>query len=445
MIQLFKALRSTILNALLYAHLVERVIKTTARLASRSGISMSGEPADMVMLMKEISHFCGTFLSRRNSPSVLVSTAMLTLTMIENLQQYYGYITLQNTEWIFTALEHVQRMCEENPNMDAKEWDNTTNLKVQSLLHFLIPAVSSSPPLQSSLKSLHIILQALSASGDISLMAFLALCSHPSWFLHPILHNSSVWSQLGHVALKYPHFAFHYHQLGNNILNKPEWKQIISADLPTWITTFIIGGLYPKTDSNFISVIRSVWVPDFHDPDKVIDERNESWILALLALSKCWEAFEFTTASHDSVLLGRCTVSMALRLNYFPRAYENPIPRNIRASFFPNLSKSVTQAATNARNAVPTESDGPYHVTPTLGRVSNFLEVLGEKLRTEFEPTQGEVQLRGVTKYYGNWTELEEHFAAELDVLEELIGAEREGLNDCTHSHTKLRILTISI
>jgi hypothetical protein len=36
-----------------------------------------------------------------------------------------------------------------------------------------------------------------------------------------------------------------------------------------------------------------------------------------------------------------------------------------------------------------------------------LLDVLGEKLQTEFEPASGEVQLGGITKQYKDWKQLQ--------------------------------------
>jgi hypothetical protein len=132
--------------------------------------------------------------------------------------------------------------------------------------------------------------------------------------------------------------------------------------------------------------------------------------------------------------LARCTVSTSLRIQYFYWESElsgytqKPIPSDIRAAFAPQLGEALIQAAANARNTLidsspPPPEDmgekGSHKITPPFEQIAELLDALGGKVRTEFEPTSGEVQLGGATKRYRDWEELQKHFEAELDVLEE--------------------------
>jgi hypothetical protein len=45
--------------------------------------------------------------------------------------------------------------------------------------------------------------------------------------------------------------------------------------------------------------------------------------------------------------------------------------------------------------------------SPPFERIAELLDVLGEKLQTEFEPASGEVQLGGITKQYKDWKQLQ--------------------------------------
>jgi hypothetical protein len=115
----------------------------------------------------------------------------------------------------------------------------------------------------------------------------------------------------------------HYLNLGQDIAKIAEWKLIIYEDLSTWITSFIndtdrfphYSNLYSAT---FVSVIRSVWVPEFTNQMQLVNEWNESWILALTALANVWKTFQFSPApALKCFRLARCTVSTSLRVQYF--------------------------------------------------------------------------------------------------------------------------------
>ncbi|KAJ7921698.1 hypothetical protein B0H13DRAFT_2318208 [Mycena leptocephala] len=263
-----------------------------------------------------------------------------------------------------------------------------------------------------------------------------------NWFLDPILQSimqeNSVWSQLGHVTLKYlyPINLEHYLSLGEDFAKAAEWKPIIYEDLATWITAFIYHTCFPSSSSldsaRFVSVICSVWVPEFTDQMQLVNERNKSWVLALTALANVWKTFQFSpTPDLKCFRLARCTVSTSLCIKYFYREHDytaKPIPGDIRAAFAPQLGETLIQAAGNARNTLTRSSPPPLgdmgeeehqNTTPPFERIAELLDALGAKVSSEFEPTSGEVRLGGATKRYRDWEELQKHFEAELDVLEE--------------------------
>jgi hypothetical protein len=348
MVQLFNILQKQTTETSLAA----RIIGTTAQLMNKSVIITATLPQDHRDLMTEISQFCSTFPPGRESLQILVSAAMLARIddprHLENME-----IKGQNSEWIFSALEYVQQLWEESPNahQGTEEWDSTTTLTVRSLLQFLACSAPDSLPLQPPLRSLHIILLALSAPGDISKMATQVLYRAPrNWFLdpnsQPVMQENSVWSQLGHLTLKYLHpiDLMGYLRLGGDIAKIAEWKPIIYEDLATWITAFIHCTDRSPDDLNsatFVSVIRSVWVPEFSDRMQLLNEMNESWILALTALASVWNGFQFSSMNALACLrLARCTVTTSLCVHYFywdtrksgvTTLYtRKPIPRDIR-------------------------------------------------------------------------------------------------------------------
>ncbi|KAJ7921695.1 hypothetical protein B0H13DRAFT_1866477 [Mycena leptocephala] len=426
MIQLFKALQRPNTDISLAA----KIMCTTAHLMNKSVITATTMGLDIKDLMTEISQFCSAFPPGHESLQILVSAA--TLARVEDLQDL-GFVEIkgQNSEWIFSSLEYVQQLWEESPNahQGTEEWDSTTTLSGRSLLQFLI---CSPLPLQPPLRSLHIISQALSAPGDTSQIAARVLYRAPrNWFLDPtsqqLMQEKSVWSRLGHVNLKYSDYADlgRYLSLGEDIAKIPEWKPFIYEDLSIWITASI--RLADDFKSNrFVSVIRSIWVPEFSDQMQLLNERNKSWILALMALANVWKTFQFNPVSALTCLcLARCTVSTSLRVQYFywERLMQKPISRDIKAAFAPQLGQALIKAAANARNTLTGSSPPPlgdtgeeesHNTTPSFERIAALLGVLGEKLRTEFEPTSGEVQLGRATKQYKDWKQLREYLKLNL-------------------------------
>ncbi|KAJ7921704.1 hypothetical protein B0H13DRAFT_2414885 [Mycena leptocephala] len=371
MVQLFKVLQRQTTKTSLAA----RIISTTAHLMNQSVITAELWSWDVKDLMTEICQFCSTFPPGHESLQVLVSAA--TLARVEDPKKFEDMeIEGQNSDWIFSSLEYVQQLWEESPNahQGTEEWDSTTTLAVRSLLQFLI---CSSLPFQPPLRSLHIILRALSAPEDTSQIAARVLYRAPrNWFFdptsQPLMQENSVWSQLGCFTLKYsdPISLMHYLSLGEDIAKTAEWKLIIYEDLSTWmmITLFMSDTdrflHYTNLGSaTFVSVIRSIWVPEFSDQMQLLNERNESWVLALTALANVWNTFQFSSMHVLACLhLARCTVSTSLRVQYFYWEHDytqKPIPRDIRVSFAPQLGEALIQAAGNARNTLTRSSPPP--------------------------------------------------------------------------------------
>ncbi|KAJ7659239.1 hypothetical protein DFH06DRAFT_1195333 [Mycena polygramma] len=426
--QLFKALQATAADN----SLVARVINTTVHLADIS-FNRQGDPFRLEELMTEICKFCSTFpLDQQPLPMV----ALANLATVDNPHNPMVLPKgLQLTEWVFPALEHVQSQWENDPH--ARDPNKTA---VQGLLQFLAFTSSECLPHEPPLPSVHLILRALSVPGNTSLMAYLTLCHAPHWFcnssLQPVLQDSLVWRKLGQLSISYHTvFAKEYFSLGEKLVNAPEWQAVIHSDLPAWVMVFVQanGVQFDREEAQFISVIRSVWVPELTDKETVLNEENKSWILAIEALGNVWEALEPLPAPHEYLRLARCTAATSLRTNFFHFDFRDdsytqlPISRDIRSIFSAKLGKSLVQSATKARDAVnmalSTGTEIPS--TPLIHRIAELLDVLGKKLSTELGPTSGEVVLDGVTEPYKDWGELQMHFDDVLDTLEGLLGVER--------------------
>ncbi|KAJ6518151.1 hypothetical protein C8R47DRAFT_1062689 [Mycena vitilis] len=435
MIHLFKALQWRTVSTTLIA----RILNTTARLITRSEHILYPERKT---LMTEICQFCTNFQAEPQSLQNQIFVSAATLATVDDLGTFPRYMRrqLRQTEWIFPVLEFVQRQREGLNGQILQEWNGTETFVLQSLLQFSAYTESGCLPIEPTSSAIQIIMQALSEPGNTSLLAFLTLCRAPQWFrdrsLESILMKSSVWTQLGRVALDNPRFAPGYLQLGEKIASVPGWKPIIHADLSTWVMVFIKDQPQRRfREDDFISVIRAIWIAPsaaLSKDDNVLNSENASWIFCIAALSEAWGTLKSSAALYEYLRLARCAVSTSLRTNYFHLRWESPqapIPQNIRATFSAQLGKSLIRAAGNMKNVLPSEGKSVVSDTPatsTIDRIRELLTVLGCKISTEFEPSSGEAVIGGATKPYTNWEELQGLFQAELDGLQILLGVEHE-------------------
>jgi hypothetical protein len=244
------------------------------------------------------------------------------------------------------------------------------------------------------------------------------------------MQQSSVWSRLGQIALKYPFEAgLGYIKLGNGITHAKEWKPFFT-DLATWITVFSEGDWwrYPRSEfyharAAFIAVMRSIWVSSLDHREKFTDETEESWTLALSALSTVWQKFKLTPSSDFPQLLrlARCTISASLSSSweYFVGKQDPPEP------FRSQLGKSLIEFVSKTRNQIPVATselnqDISHDNRPALERLVELLETVGHAILTEYGPGGGEIQLEGSHKKYQDSDDLAKLLLAELDALQKI-------------------------
>ncbi|KAJ7487327.1 hypothetical protein B0H11DRAFT_1116379 [Mycena galericulata] len=232
--QLFKVLQTATIDP----DLIKRIIRTTRQLADKTvGCNdHSGSFRHRKSLVREISGFCTTFPRVDGWLDIAVIAATLGRIDSESWKGIGAYShNIPNMEWIYMALEHIQQSCRSD---DISTWDSYSTLEFESLLQLL--ACSSTLTGIPALGSLRMILQALCADGDISLIASVVLCQKGNWLLDPNLQSISeqysIWSQLGRVAINHSDFGINYIGLGDRLANTAHWKPFIYQDLPTWIT-----------------------------------------------------------------------------------------------------------------------------------------------------------------------------------------------------------------
>ncbi|KAJ7144217.1 hypothetical protein C8R44DRAFT_916176 [Mycena epipterygia] len=447
MTQLFKELQVATINDTLIA----KIVNTTAQLENKLVQSRyRGMLNHMKNRFTEIVRFCSLYRADGWLDVVLSAATLARIDEIENWESMRtdtSQTGAQEVGWIYLALEHVQILWgKKKGNVgNPEEWDDHTVLVVEGLLQLLVSAVKIISSQKPTAQSLSVILQALSTTNsNISYFALQALHANQTWFtdpeLGPIMQKVSTWSDLGRSALKSGSTsAERYLDIGNEIAVMAEWKPFVYKDLPSWVTAFSRHGwnLGIMSRDRFKTVICNVWVPNFDIQYKFRNEVDQSWALAVAALANVWGDYSFIGASaiDGFVQLARSTLSTFLQVDYYDSWSEKTqrFSSNIRVEMSAPLSKALYLAAANVRNA--TTLDGrsasgssvveiPEDNSRPSEQLAEWLETLGEKIGTEFEPCSGEVRLGGSTKQYKDWTALEKLFQAEIDSLEELLTAQ---------------------
>ncbi|KAJ7239695.1 hypothetical protein C8J57DRAFT_1372431 [Mycena rebaudengoi] len=457
--QLFKALQH-VRGAEIDPQLKAKIVNTTAQLAKRLvGPQLWGDPMklrrhEVVELMEEISRFCD---NHQADPELMISAATLARFDVDDFRyiKFAKRKSGMNCQWVYGALGHIQTHWVGSTE-EPQNWHANTTLAVESLLEILLacmtPHMPPPPP-----ETFRIITQALSSSKEVSAVyAFLVLSRAPIWFHDPTLRSmvaaGSVWTHIGRIACKYPNpCEYHYNKMGGTIAKTPEGRQILSQDIATWIQVFLVNTTWGWRSSQvkrFNSVLRDVWSPQLEKHRKFEDHTEEAWALAITALSNAWK--DFFSIPHGSpafVSLATTTISTSLLLRHVEsftfkqlmyqitdgRGETPPISRAMRATYLPQLSEELIQAAGNARNAIlvdegkassQSEQRSGIMREEMLGQIADFLEAFGKKLGIEFEPSRGELELRGAAKIYRDWDELKKLLQEELDRLEELSKAD---------------------
>ncbi|KAJ7214474.1 hypothetical protein GGX14DRAFT_542189 [Mycena pura] len=431
MTQLFKNLQTTKIDPALAA----RLIKTTSDLLNMADSeTQHGLKTRQVRnLIIEISQFCSALPQEDGWFDLVVSAAMLARARNTGFdyegEQIHGIEP--NVQWIYTALEHVRTVWAVS---DLEKWDTRTDAAVDGLLALLAwnrPASLSDTPSEESLK---IITQALSNNRNSACSAFFILTDAGSWFLdpliQPILQNSAVLTQLGSVATKNAYkFISQYFELWVQLATISEWKHILFHNPSAWITVF--SGVFAWNEEMLTrcnSVIRTFWVADVDDHHQFLNKYEQVWALAITALAKAWEAFEFTdfSAVCDFAHLSRATVSATLRVRYYLDRITKDISSHLRQNFLPGLGNILIQAAQNAMQTMLNNRQNtqinlivdPERTEETWTRVAGLLHSLRQQISTKFEPGDGEVQLGGMARKYKNWFELEKLFEVEITSIE---------------------------
>ncbi|KAJ7701693.1 hypothetical protein B0H16DRAFT_1640609 [Mycena metata] len=388
-----------------------RLLHLTAELAT-GVVGRIPRRRNAVNVIQGMLRFCNLLPRQDGWLDVVVSAAKLIRMNLSDLRvihstvlhfsssfRPYGELAAvgaQEIEGIFMALEYVPQVLQAGSEPGA--WDSDTTLAIDGLLQVL--ACNNSLPDDPPIESLRLILHALSASTDIAFTAFLVLSRAKSWFLspklQPFIHQFSVLHHLGRVANEYQDdFSLNkvttsYVEIIRIIAPQSEWRSALWTELPTWIRLFPAAKFLNGIPQTFISVLQSIWVPEFDEQHHFRDEREYCVALSLAALSNVWDATDFPVSppALQFVRLADCTVSTALYFNDGGR-----MPGPAMAILYARLCESLVQAAAKAKAAIPSNNAGadsglPPDIVQFSNRLALFAEELAGEFSVEFGPSQ---------------------------------------------------------
>ncbi|KAJ7484217.1 hypothetical protein FB451DRAFT_1363778 [Mycena latifolia] len=385
------------------------LVDITGRLASRSESDVWTHNFRDCDRQSIVYPFCSELPQEDGWLRLVLAAGMLT-----GSHNYWPRPTIHNAgaSWVYKALESIDTDGQE-------EWDSRTVTRVASLLQALLyydahpaPTVHDyNDPL--TIKRIHLLLQALSTSGDISRISahLLVRSKVMDWFkdddLRTILQTASVWSSLARVSLELEdHFQFskHFIRLGRTLSDIPDWHSHVRRELCSWITTFLRGEGIAESlwglAQEYNTVLSRVWRVNTTGYD-FLDHGERALALTFVAISTVWADFDFTASGSVKPWLD-CT-SIALSYGkYFSKdnTWIKTSPQ-FQQTFTMPLASSLLKAADRAR-------------TTLLGNSSNGSENLFEKEETLQRVINGAAEHHFITeiitlgKYKASKRELKE-------------------------------------
>ncbi|KAJ7210734.1 hypothetical protein GGX14DRAFT_624814 [Mycena pura] len=424
MTQLFRNLQTAKIDPALVASL----LKTTSDLLNMTGSETQYGLATRQVknLVIQISQFCSALPQQHGWFDLVVSAAMFARK--QNIGFYY-------TGEQFDEVEHhnVQLWA----TLDLQKWDAHTSTAVDGLLALLAwhPLAISNTPSEECLR---IITRALSAGGSSACSAFFILTHAHSWFLdpqlQPVLQSSTVWIHIGSVVSDNVLFSSAYFELWVHLATIFEWKPILFHKFSAWIAVVGRANVWDEESlTKCNTIIRTLWVTDVNDWHQSLDKYEQVWALAIAALTKAWEAFNFSDSSavREFVRLSRGTISVTLRIDYCaaPAGIWKEISSDLRYNLLPEIGKVLIHAA---QSVMQTMSDHRQQVQGNLiveggedtsTRAAELLRALGQVISTKFEPGS-EVQLGGLARKYDDWYDLRTLFTREIARIESSLGTD---------------------
>ncbi|KAJ7106006.1 hypothetical protein C8R44DRAFT_806367 [Mycena epipterygia] len=378
---LFKTLSSVIQLGWAYMDLAVDIIETTGRLATKSEKDVWWGKFDYDQRRSIIYHFCSSLPHSAGWIRVVEAIGLLTGTY----NPYYKGHIHGNSGWIYKALESVMIVAE-----DPNKWNSNVLNGVAGLLNALhyynVPAQA---------EHIHLILRALSHSGDISKIAARLLLQEnmEHWFedseLKPILQRMSVWSSLTRVVLNEQYLTERYILNGYKLANTPDWQPHINGELTSWILIFHRNVSLEDLEK-YATVLCNIGKTDTGGY-RFKDSEERVLGTSYAALNEVWMEFDFKASGslEHVVLLLYCISAVVLQTRYgsVPIGWieERPITIGFTMAFSGALRDCLMYAAQKARESITQnrESVLQKHVTErneALEDISRILEGIAGKM-----------------------------------------------------------------
>ncbi|KAJ7758401.1 hypothetical protein B0H16DRAFT_1536084, partial [Mycena metata] len=178
-------------------------------------------------------------------------------------------------------------------------------------------------------------------SGRLKYFAASVLCFADNWFhdirLGPPLAHEAVWINLGQSM--HPHFI----TLGNKLSRIPQWRNIISQNLESWLAQYpLLSTGDANASDEFCAVLSHIWDIDESEAHRFGKEK----LLAMMfmALATAWDTYDFSPSSHRRVLrLLESTVSTAFFSRILHWAVQTP-SQAFRDDIMTRLGVALAQA-----------------------------------------------------------------------------------------------------
>jgi hypothetical protein len=318
--------------------------------------------------------------------------------------------------WVYRALEKVQtsrfdviadllRVLYHSRPISGKP----TNLSLQTILSALSRTANGSSDQDGHDRVRTIVLKVFFSADH--------------WFqdpeLQPMLQQESVWINLGGL------FHPDYINLGDRLCSMPQWKQIISLDLPGWLANFPrIEGTHweswESTRKEFWSVLSRVWGADEHEADVFGNEK--SLVMIFSALAKTWDRVDFSNMAgmqhrRHLKLLG-CTASQVFYSRIVSYEVQNPSQR-FKDTIIPCLGEALGRAAERTKNEAFNNPSIEQNLKDGITALAELLSRLALTTNGELRNGQPEDDRTQEMEY---WKCLRDGFMRQVDVLQKNFG-----------------------
>jgi hypothetical protein len=253
-------------------------------------------------------------------------------------------------------------------------------------------------------------------ASQVSYCACAVLDSADHWFanneLHQIVHQPSLWANLSHGAW----CNGFYNNLGAKLSTKPEWKNIISQDLPGWLGQWpTIETREDFTDKHrvqFRSVLSRVWGTDETEATEFGEEAT--MVMVFGALADTWTRVQFsdltTKQVRYNIKLLRCTVFVAFSAKILKDREVRMPSQRFKDTSMVCLGEVLARAAGNARVELAKDSTMEQHLKDTIDGIASLLPRLGSTIQGELRSAETVTE----SKY---WDNLQDRWREEVDSL----------------------------